>query len=83
MAATHLKDVVEGPSNAYRPAARWPSVPLGSGVVDIPGVVRELAHVGYAGLLCVEIDIMADVGMSRDSAVAASVAYLRGIATKD
>jgi sugar phosphate isomerase/epimerase len=39
----HLKDV--------RSAAAHLSVPLGTGCVDIPGVIRELKAIGYEGVL--------------------------------
>jgi sugar phosphate isomerase/epimerase len=83
VAATHIKDVIEGPVTADRPAARWPSVPLGSGLVDLPGVVRALATAGYSGMLCVEIDVMQWNGGSRDAAVIRSVEYLRDTLAKD
>ena len=75
--ATHIKDVMEGPAAADRPVTRWPSVPLGSGLIDLPGVFDALVTAGYTGLLCVEIDFLQWDGGSRDVAVARSVEYLR------
>jgi sugar phosphate isomerase/epimerase len=77
VAATHIKDVIEGPAAADRPVTRWPSVPLGSGLIDLPGVFLALVAAGYTGMLCVEIDFLQWDGGSRDVAVARSVEYLR------
>lgn len=79
VAATHIKDVVRGPQDAGRIVARWPSVPLGRGLVNIREVVRNLQGAGYQGLLCVEIDVLSSEWTSRDEAVVESVRYLEEI----
>ncbi|MGQ7248746.1 sugar phosphate isomerase/epimerase family protein [Halomonas sp. V046] len=78
--ATHVKDI-----QAHRGDPRtfgfWPSVPLGRGLIDIPGVIRELGRHAYQGLLALEIDYLhpdyRDAQGSEDDAIAESLAYLR------
>jgi 3-oxoisoapionate decarboxylase len=74
--ATHTKDL-----DACRHVApeQWyffSSVPVGTGLIDMPGVVRALGESGYQGVLAVESDHHKD-HQDEDQLVAASVAYLR------
>jgi len=74
--ATHLKDVE---ACRHVPPEEWyffSSVPVGTGLVDIPGVVRALADGGYNGVLAVESDHHKD-HQDEDQLVAQSVAYLK------
>jgi len=64
----HLKDV--------KAAGAEVNVPLGSGVVDIAGVMAELKRQRYAGLVAIEYEGEGDV---RDE-VRRQVAYARGLA---
>lgn len=48
----HLKDVASGPTTA---ATGPSSVPLGSGVVPVAGVLDTLHATGFAGPVCVEL----------------------------
>ncbi len=83
--ATHLKDCV-----AWRGSPRdfsfWPSVPLGQGIIDIPGVLGLLAKEGYTGLLAIEIDYLhpkwGPKPGDEEAAIAASVRYLREVLTR-
>jgi sugar phosphate isomerase/epimerase len=63
----HIKDVSE-------PTPKGTPVVLGTGVIDIPGVLKELLAVGFAGHLGLEYEIDADnpaPGMEK------SLAYIR------
>ena len=74
--ATHTKDV--DACRHVRPE-QWyffSSVPVGTGLIDIPGVVRALRESGYDGVLAVESDHHKD-NQDEDKLVADSVAYLR------
>jgi sugar phosphate isomerase/epimerase len=52
------------------------SVPVGTGLIDMPGVVRALQDGGYEGVLAVESDHHKD-NQDEDRLVADSVAYLQ------
>ena len=56
--ATHIKDIIAG-RGSPRDWTFWPSVPVGRGLVDVAGVFDALRAVGYAGMLCVELDNVA------------------------
>lgn len=76
--AVHLKDIT-----AFRGSPRefgfWPSVPLGRGLIDIPGALRALREAGYAGLLALEIDFLHPDYAPEEAAIAESIAYLRSL----
>ena len=74
--ATHTKDV--DACRHVRPEEWYffSSVPVGTGLIDIPGVVRALRESGYDGVLAVESDHHKD-NQDEDKLVADSVAYLR------
>jgi sugar phosphate isomerase/epimerase len=76
--ATHLKDVTAQKGDP-RTFAFWPSVPLGTGVVDLDAVLDALREAGYTGLLALEIDYLAPAYVERgeEAAVAQSLAWLR------
>lgn len=74
--ATHTKDVE---ACRHVPPEQWfffSSVPVGTGLIDIPGVVRALKETGYDGVLAVESDHHKD-NQDEDKLVAESVAYLK------
>ncbi len=74
--ATHTKDV---DACRHVPPEKWyffSSVPVGTGLIDMPGVVRALAESGYEGVLAVESDHHKD-HQDEDRLVAQSVAYLK------
>ena len=76
--ATHTKDVE---ACRHVPPEEWfffSSVPVGTGLVDIPGVVKALKESGYAGVLAVESDHHKD-NQDEDQLVAQSIAYLRNL----
>jgi sugar phosphate isomerase/epimerase len=74
--ATHTKDV---DACRHVPPDQWyffSSVPVGTGLIDMPGVVRALGESGYEGVLAVESDHHKD-HQDEDRLVAESVAYLK------
>ena len=74
--ATHTKDV--DACRHVRPE-EWfffSSVPVGTGLIDMPGVVRALQETGYTGVLAVETDHHKD-HQDEDKLVEQSVAYLK------
>jgi 3-oxoisoapionate decarboxylase len=74
--ATHTKDL--DACRHVRPE-EWfffSSVPVGTGLIDMPGVVRALQASGYTGMLAVESDHHKDQ-QDEDALVAQSVAYLK------
>jgi sugar phosphate isomerase/epimerase len=74
--ATHTKDL--DACRHVRPEEWYffSSVPVGTGLIDIPGVARALQAGGYDGMLAVESDHHKD-GQDEDRLVAESVAYLK------
>jgi sugar phosphate isomerase/epimerase len=57
----------------------WASAPCGSGIIDMPGVVKALSDGGYDGMLCVEIDFLKDPHAGETQAVEQAVKYLRAL----
>ena len=74
--ATHIKDVSPRRGGSPKEWNFWESVPVGKGVVDVPGVMRVLKEQGYGGILCVELDCLKEE-WEEDQAVEMSVNYLR------
>lgn len=74
--ATHTKDV--DACRHVRPEEWYffSSVPVGTGLIDMPGVARALNESGYGGVLAVESDHHKD-NQDEDTLVADSVAYLK------
>jgi len=79
--ATHTKDL---DACRHVPPEEWyffSSVVVGTGLIDIPGIVRALKECGYTGVLAVESDHHKD-NQDEDKLVAASVAYLKKLVAK-
>lgn len=76
--ATHTKDL--DACRHVRPEEWYffSSVPVGTGLIDMPGVVRALKESGYDGVLAVESDHHKD-HQDEDQLVADSVAYLKNL----
>ncbi|NLX57051.1 MAG: sugar phosphate isomerase/epimerase [Planctomycetaceae bacterium] len=74
--ATHTKDL--DACRHVRPEEWYffSSVPVGTGLIDMRGVVLALKECGYQGVLAVESDHHKD-NQDEDQLVAASVAYLK------
>jgi len=74
--ATHTKDL---DACRHVPPEEWyffSSVPVGTGLIDMPGVVKALKDSGYDGVLAVETDHHKD-HQDEDKLVARSIAYLK------
>jgi sugar phosphate isomerase/epimerase len=76
--ATHTKDV--DACRHVRPEEWYffSSVPVGTGLIDMPGVVQALRDCGYEGVLAVESDHHKD-NQDEDQLVADSITYLKGL----
>jgi sugar phosphate isomerase/epimerase len=74
--ATHTKDL--DACRHVRPEEWYffSSVPVGAGLIDMPGVVKALKASGYDGMLAVESDHHKD-HQDEDKLVAQSIAYLK------
>ena len=57
-------------------------MPVGTGLIDMPGVVRALKESGYTGVLAVESDHHKD-NQDEDALVAKSIAYLKKLLRND
>ena len=80
--ATHIKDIIPT-TGSPKDWTFWASAPAGSGILDMPGVVKALRDGGYRGMLCVEIDFLADPKADETLAVAQAVDYLRALVGED
>jgi 3-oxoisoapionate decarboxylase len=74
--ATHTKDVEACRHVAPEEWFFFSSVPVGTGLIDMPGVVKALQQSGYSGVLAVESDHHKD-NQDEDKLVARSIAYLK------
>jgi len=74
--ATHTKDVDACRHVAPEEWFFFSSVPVGTGLIDMPGVVRALKAAGFTGVLAVESDHHKD-NQDEDKLVAKSIAYLK------
>lgn len=76
--ATHIKDLEACRHVSPEEWYFFSSVPVGSGLIDMPGVISALMESGYNGLLAVESDHHKD-NQDEDKLVARSIKYLRGV----
>ena len=76
--ATHTKDLDACRHVSPEEWYFFSSVPVGSGLIDIPGVVRALKESGFDGVLAVESDHHKD-NQDEDELVAQSVGYLKNL----
>lgn len=76
--STHIKDI-QPCHGSPRHWTFWASAPAGSGIIDMPGVVRALVDGGYRGMLCVEIDFLKDKQADETKGVESAVNYLKGL----
>jgi sugar phosphate isomerase/epimerase len=78
--ATHTKDL--DACRHVRPEEWYffSSVPVGTGLIDMPGVIGALHEAGYQGVLAVESDHHKDQ-QDEDKLVADSITYLKGLLT--
>ncbi len=76
--STHIKDI-QPATGSPRDWTFWASAPAGSGIIDMPGVVRALRDGGYSGMLCVEIDFLKHKDGDETKAVECAVKYLKNL----
>ncbi len=74
--ATHTKDVDACRHVAPEEWYFFSSVPVGTGLIDMPGVVQALKNAGYEGVLAVESDHHKD-NQDEDKLVEQSIEYLK------
>ena len=79
--ATHTKDLQACRHVAPEEWYFFSSVPVGTGLIDIPGVVAALKASGYTGVLAVESDHHKD-NQDEDKLVADSIAYLKKLVAR-
>jgi inosose dehydratase len=73
----HLKDVeTRTPEPGQNPPRAHRFVELGRGRVDLPGVMRAIAEVGFTGWIVVELDAVPDGGRSPRESAEISRRYL-------
>jgi len=80
--AVHMKDITVQPGNPHE-TRFWPTVPLGTGLVNITAILGMLADAGFSGLLAVETDYLHPRAPREHEAVRASVDYLRALRSGD
>ena len=79
--ATHTKDVDACRHVAPEEWYFFSSVTVGTGLIDMPGVVKALKESGYTGVLAVESDHHKD-NQDEDKLVADSIAYLKKLVSE-
>ena len=77
--ATHTKDVAATYGGDPADWDFFASVPVGKGVLDMPGIVKKLDAAGYDGLFAIEFDYLDPKYGDEDSALAESVEYLKQV----
>jgi sugar phosphate isomerase/epimerase len=75
----HVRDIAVQPDSKGRPAAWWPSVPLGCGDVAVAAVLERMGAPHGAGWF-VEMSTMHPNHPDEDDAVRRSLAFLRDLA---
>jgi 3-oxoisoapionate decarboxylase len=80
--ATHTKDLI--PQYGWDPKDIWffSTVPIGAGIIDFPSLIEVLEKTGYNGLFAIELDYLDPRFGDEDSAIKASVAYLKKMQEK-
>lgn len=76
---THIKDVLPIYGGDPGNWSFFAAVPCGTGIIDLPGVVRSLTNAGYRGFYAVEIDDLHPEYSDEFEAVINSVAYLKSL----
>ncbi len=76
-AAVHIKDIGVPLLESDDRRFNSPCVPIGSGLIDIPGVFAALDAAGYDGLYAIEIDSPRGDLTDEDEIIARSLAYMR------
>ena len=77
--ATHTKDVKPVYGVSPKEWYFFACVPVGQGVINMPGLVDALLATGYQGLFAIELDYAHPEVADEDIAVEQSVKYLQGL----
>jgi sugar phosphate isomerase/epimerase len=77
--ATHTKDVAPVYGADPQDWDYFASVPVGRGVINMPGLIKELEDVGYDGLFAIEVDYLHPDYEDEHPAVEESVKYLKEV----
>jgi sugar phosphate isomerase/epimerase len=77
--ATHTKDVKPVYGVSPKEWYFFACVPVGQGVINMPGLVDALLATGYQGLFAIELDYAHPEVTDEDIAVEQSVRYLQGL----
>jgi 3-oxoisoapionate decarboxylase len=77
--ATHTKDVKPIYGVSPKEWYFFACVPVGQGVINMPGLIDALLATGYEGLFAIELDYVHPEVVDEDVAVAQSVKYLQGL----
>jgi sugar phosphate isomerase/epimerase len=77
--ATHTKDVAPLYGVSPKEWFFFACVPVGQGIINMPGLADELLAGGYQGLFAIELDYMDPQYKDEDWAVEESVKYLQGL----
>ncbi|NQU24077.1 MAG: sugar phosphate isomerase/epimerase [Candidatus Nealsonbacteria bacterium] len=77
--ATHTKDIAPVYGADPQEWDYFASVPVGKGVVNMPGLIKVLEDFGYDGLFAIEIDYLHPDYEDEDPGVAESVEYLKQV----
>jgi inosose dehydratase len=77
--AIHLKDVGVMEGINEEEWYHYASTPVGSGELDIPGLVKTLDGVGYEGLYAIEFDYLDPKYVDEQTALVQSVEYLKSL----
>jgi 3-oxoisoapionate decarboxylase len=77
--ATHTKDVKPVYGVSPKEWFFFACVPVGQGVINMPGLVDALLATGYQGLFAIELDYAHPEVKDEDIAVEQSVKYLQGL----
>jgi sugar phosphate isomerase/epimerase len=77
--ATHTKDVKPIYGVSPKEWYFFACVPVGQGIINMPGLVDALLATGYQGLFAIELDYAHPEVMDENVAVEQSVKYLQGL----
>ncbi len=79
--AIHFKDVAPLDGGNPDDWFYYASTPIGQGLIDIPAFIEKLDTAGYDGLYAIEFDYLDPKYGDEDTALAASVEYLKSLPT--
>ncbi len=77
--AVHLKDVAQMEGISEDEWYYHASTPVGSGEIDVPGLIKTLDGSGYDGLYAIEFDYLDPKYVDEQTALVQSVEYLKSL----